>query len=84
MAGATFTQIKTENRNLQFVAIGGIAPSLEGLESGVYPYTKTLYFVAPAKPRPALERFVTFLRSVAGQAALRATGSLLVAGKQEQ
>jgi phosphate transport system substrate-binding protein len=84
LAGATFTQIKTENRNLRFVAIDGVAPSLEALDSGAYPYTKTLYFVAPAKPRPALERFVVFLRSVAGQAALRATGNFLVAGKREQ
>ena len=84
LAGATFTQIKTEKRNLRFVAIDGVAPSLEGFESGAYPYTKTLYFVAPAKPRPAVERFIVFLGSVAGQAALRAAGTLLVTGKREQ
>lgn len=79
LAGSTFTQILTEKRNLRFVAIDGTAPSMEALESGAYPYAKTLYFVLPARQSALAGEFMTFLDSPAGHAALRAVGNLPVA-----
>jgi phosphate transport system substrate-binding protein len=79
LAGATLTQIKTEKRNLRLISIDGVAPSVEGLESGAYPFGKTIYFVLPAKSNPAAERFVAFIQSPTGQALLRETGNILVA-----
>lgn len=78
LAGSTLTQIKMERRNLRFVAIDGVEPSLENFQSGAYPYGKVLAFVRPAKKAPAAERFIAFLRSSAGQTALHATGNLLM------
>jgi phosphate transport system substrate-binding protein len=77
LAAASFTQIQMERRNLRLVAIDGVEPSLETWESGAYPYAKTIHFILPAKKSPAAERFVAFLKSPAGQAALRAAGSSL-------
>lgn len=79
LAGATFTQVKVEERHVRFVSIDGIEPTLENLERGAYPFAKTLYFVLPAKKNPAAERFIGFLRSPAGAAALRAAGNIPVA-----
>ena len=79
LAGATFTQIKVEKRRVRFVSIDGIEPSLENFERGVYPFAKTLYFVLPPTKNPAAERFLTFLHSPAGETALRAAGSILLA-----
>lgn len=76
LAGSTFTQVKTERRNLRLVAIDGVEPSLENLESGDYPYEKTLYFVLSLKKSAAVEDFLAFLNSPAGHAALRAAGNL--------
>jgi phosphate transport system substrate-binding protein len=78
LAAATFTQIMLERRNLRFVPIDGVEPSLENLERGSYPYQRILSFVLPAKRSPVAERFVAFLRSAEGKAALRASGNILI------
>lgn len=76
LAGATLTQIETEKRNLRFVPIDGMTPSLENYQSGAYPLGKSLYFVLGAKKSPACERFLAFLRSPDGVTALRKAGVL--------
>jgi phosphate transport system substrate-binding protein len=65
-----------EKRGVRFVAIDGVEPSLETLESGAYPYSKTLYFVLPDRKNALAEEFIVFLNSPAGHAALRETGNL--------
>jgi phosphate transport system substrate-binding protein len=77
LVGATYTQVQMEKRNLRFVPIDGIAPSLESFRSGTYPFGKTLYVVLGAKKSPAGERFLALLRSPKGVAARRETGVLL-------
>lgn len=78
LVGATFTQIVTEKRNLRFVAIDGVEPSLENYEKGTYPFGKTLYLVVVGPQKsPAVARLLTFLRSPKGAAALREAGVLL-------
>ena len=79
LTGSTLSQVKMERRNLRFIAIDGVEPSLESLESGAYPFAKPIYFVLPAKKSPLAERFIAFLGSPAGRAALRATGNLPIA-----
>jgi phosphate transport system substrate-binding protein len=69
--GSTLTKLKMEKRNLRTFAIDGVAPSLEALERGDYPYDKRLYFVLPSTPSPLAERFLQFLRSPEGQRLLR-------------
>jgi phosphate transport system substrate-binding protein len=78
LAAAALTQIMLERRNLRFVSIDGVEPSLESLERGSYPYQRTMYFVLPAKRGAAAERFIAFLRSAEGNAALRASGNILI------
>lgn len=81
LVGATVTQVNMEKRNLRFVALDGAAPSVENYENGTYPYGKSLFVVLAAKKSPAAERFVTFLLSPRGAAALRETGVLLSAAR---
>jgi phosphate transport system substrate-binding protein len=73
---AGLSQIITEKRDLRFVPIDGVEPSLANLESGKYPYEKIFYFVFPAKRSVAAERLLEFMRSAQGQNILRATGNL--------
>jgi phosphate transport system substrate-binding protein len=77
LVGFTLVQLLTEKRNLRFVAIDGVEPSLQDYEKGVYPFGKKLYLVIGAKQNPAVARFVAFLRSPKGVAALREAGVLL-------
>jgi phosphate transport system substrate-binding protein len=78
LAGSTLTQVKIELRNLRLIAIDRVAPSLKGLESGAYPFSKTIYFVLPAKAKPDAERLVSFIRSPAARDLLRETDNLIV------
>jgi phosphate transport system substrate-binding protein len=66
LTGSTLTQIKTERRNLRFVPIDGAMPSLVNVERGIYPCSKILMFVLPAKKNADAERFIAFLQSAAG------------------
>jgi phosphate transport system substrate-binding protein len=75
---AGLSQIETEKRNLRFVPIEGVEPSLATLESGKYPYEKMFYLVFSAKTKAAAERLLDFLKSAKGQAILRETGNLPV------
>ena len=74
LIGATLTQIKLEKRKLSFVDIDEVKPSLENLESGAYPYAKTLYLVAARSRRASVDTFIAFLLSAKGRVALRAGG----------
>jgi phosphate transport system substrate-binding protein len=78
LVGATYTQIKMEKRDLRFVAIDGVAPSLESFERGVYRYGKDFYFVFRNPPSASVQRFIAFLRTPAGHQALRESGNLPV------
>ncbi len=78
LTGSTLTQIKTERRPLRLVSVDGVAPTLEALENGTYPFSKTIYFVLPARPNPRAEGFMAFLQSPAGRAMLRDHGNLLM------
>jgi len=76
LVAASYTQIMMEKRNLRFVAIDGVEPTLENFERGAYPYSKEFHFVFPAKKSATVERFIAFLRSPDGQKILRDTGNL--------
>lgn len=76
LVAATYTQIEMEGRKLSYVAIDGIAPTLENFESGAYPYGKTFHFIFPARTSASLKRFIAFLDSPAGLKVIRETGNL--------
>jgi phosphate transport system substrate-binding protein len=78
LATSTLTQVQMEQRRLHAIAIGGIEPTLSNLERGTYPYAKTLLFVLPARKSALAERFIAFLKTSEGRAALAATGNLSV------
>jgi len=65
-----------ENRPLRIMSFDGVAPSVETLMSGEYPYSKTLYIVHAENPSPAVARFVAYLRSPAGIAELAKIGAV--------
>lgn len=78
LVGATLAQIEAEKRNLRFVAIDGVMPSLEAYLDGSYPYGKLLYLIAPATPSAEAKAFIDFLAGPAARSRLRDLG--LVAG----
>lgn len=79
LSGATLTQITTEKRQLTFVSIDGVAPSVESYQNGSYPYGKTLYVIVPSVVSPEAQTFLAFLAKPAAGALLRSAG--MIAGK---
>lgn len=75
---AGLSQIKTEKRNLRFVPIDGVEPTLANLESGKYPYVKKFYLVFTASKKAAANSVLDFVRSDKGRAVLRETENLPV------
>ena len=80
LVGATLTQIMTEKRGLQFVAIDGVTPTMATYENGAYPYGKTLYLVVPADVSAEAASFLSFIATPEGETALREAG--IVAGAE--
>lgn len=78
LAAATLSQIKAERRNLRFVALDDVMPSLQAYLDGSYPYGKLLYLVVPATPSAEATAFVRFVASPAARPLLEALE--LVAG----
>jgi phosphate transport system substrate-binding protein len=76
LASSTLVQITTERRALRALPINGVAPTLENLESGAYPYAKTLYFAIGARPAPMAQAFAEFLSSDAASSIMRQAGIL--------
>ena len=76
LIGATYTQIKMEQRKLRLIAIDGVAPSIDAFESGAYRYTKELYVLHRQTPSAPVQRFIGYIRSKAGISALREAGCL--------
>ena len=74
LVSATMAQVTTEKRNFRFVSIDGVAPSLEGLQNGSYPYGKTMYLMVPSVVSPEATAFVAFLGKSAGETLLRTAG----------
>lgn len=73
---ATLSQILTEKRALKALALDRVAPTLEALAAGRYPYYKTLHLVSAAQPSALAKDFAAFVRSPAGQAVLAKAGNL--------
>jgi len=67
----TLAQIKTEQRKLKPIALNGAVASVQALESGQYKHYKSLSMVTRKNPDTAVQHFVAYIRSQAGQQLLR-------------
>jgi phosphate transport system substrate-binding protein len=75
---AGLSQLEMEKRDLRYVPIDGVMPSIANLESGAYRYEKPFYLVLPAKRSPVAQRFLDFVRTDRGRTALRESSTLPV------
>ena len=78
LISATLVQIVSEKRNLKFVTIDGVAPSLESYVNGSYPYGKSLLVIVPSEISPEAAAFIAFLAKPAGEELLRRAGVIAV------
>lgn len=74
IAGATYSQVVAEQRNLRFISVDGVVPTTDAIEQGKYPYKKLLHVVVRSNRGEAVERFVAFLRTPEALDIMRKTG----------
>jgi len=72
--------IVTEGRKIKPLAIDGVAPSVEGLKTGAYPFVKPRLLVTGGSPSAATQAFIAFLRSPATGSVLARYGALTASG----
>jgi len=72
---STLCQIKSEGRSLKALALNGIAPTLENMESGRYVHYRRLRLVTVSDPPKHVRKFVEFVFSKEGAEILRQDGS---------
>lgn len=63
----TLLQIRAERLRLTTLALDGVTPSLDTIESGRYPMPLQVCFLLPPTPKPGATKFVSFIRSPAGR-----------------
>jgi phosphate transport system substrate-binding protein len=74
----------SERRQARALAIDGVAPTLDNVASGRYPFTKTLYLATRNGPSAAATRFLEFVHSEAGRRVLAMAGHVPVATPNAQ
>jgi phosphate transport system substrate-binding protein len=65
-----------ENRILFVLNINGIKPWSENKISANYPFVKTFHMITAPEPKPAVQNFISFLSSPAGQVILNKAGQI--------
>lgn len=71
---STLSQIISEKRHLNLLPLNGVAPSVQTVADGTYPYYKKLFMVTGPKAAPAAKKFIEFIKSGEGRAILAKLG----------
>lgn len=77
LVNATLSQVITEGRDLRFVPIDGVTPTVDALESGANTLVKPMHVIRSLRTPPQGEQFLAYLRSSEGQSRLRRCGCLV-------
>ena len=79
---STLSLIISENRQLHMLPLNGVAPSLQTVADGTYPYYKKLFLVTGPKASPAAKKFIEFIKSREGHAILNKEGYISLSEKK--
>ena len=79
-AGAIgYTSLQTDSKGVKAVAIGDVAPSMETVRQGKYPFARSLrLYTSKAHATPAAQAFVAFITSPEGQKIVDQDGFITV------
>ncbi len=71
---STLALIKSEGRSLRALKLDGVEPTEKNGASGAYPMIKHFFFITQKSPSPAVQQFIAFVNSPAGQEVLTKNG----------
>lgn len=79
---ATLSEIISEKRTVNILALNGVRPDVKNIANGTYPLSKSFYLVTTAKTSETARKFAEFVRSPAAGKILSAAGNMLVTSNQ--
>lgn len=74
---STLALILSEGRQIRSLPLDGVEPTVKNAASGRYPMVKAFFFITQSTPSPAVQQFISFVRSPAGRDILTQTGHWL-------
>lgn len=75
--GYSFRYYATQMQNqaaIKLLSVDGIAPTVENIRSGTYPFTVDVFMVTAGEPTPAARKFMDWVLSPLGQKLIQDTG----------
>jgi phosphate transport system substrate-binding protein len=76
LGSISLAQIVADQLPFYPLSLGGVAPSLETLQNGTYPYSKSFSLVTGPHPKAEARKFAQFVFSPQGREILKQTGHL--------
>jgi phosphate transport system substrate-binding protein len=74
----TMTLVEQSQGRIRAVSLDGVAPAAANVERGTYTLTRPSFLLTRTPPRPAVARFLAFVRSPAGARVIVANGAVAV------
>lgn len=74
---STLALILSERRQMRSLTLDGVEPTVQNGASGRYPMVKHFFFITQSVPSPAVQQFISFVRSPTGRDILTQTGHWL-------
>lgn len=72
----SMTVVEQSGGKVKALSLNGIAPTAENVKNGRYFLTRDFFFVIKGEPAPAVERFLDFVFSPAGDSVIHANGAV--------
>ena len=64
----------TEAEPVKFLSVNGVAPTVENIRNGSYPFTEDVFVVTAGTPNPHVHELIDWLLSPQGQELIEKTG----------
>jgi phosphate transport system substrate-binding protein len=74
----TMTVVEQSQEKIKVLALRGVAPTSQNVQSRSYTLTRDSFLVVKSPPSPATARFIEFVRSAAGQKIIATNGAVPV------
>jgi phosphate transport system substrate-binding protein len=81
LGGGTLTEIISENRPVNILALNGVQPNVKSIADNSYPLVKFFYLVTTPKSTAEARKFAEFVRSPGAGRILAKSGNLIVRTK---
>ncbi len=74
----TTTRVRRSQGEVRFVSYNGVAPTVENVQAGKYPFTREAFLITKTNPPAKVKAFLEFVKSAEGGSVLKANDAIPV------